>query len=54
MGWVPRENKRRIERPRTRWEGEIIQYAGIGWGRDARVRDRRRNVGEACAQSWAH
>ncbi len=50
LEWSPRENKRRVGTPKIRWEGEIIQYAGIAWGRDAWVRVRWRKVGEAYAR----
>ncbi len=54
VDWTPREGKRRVGRPKTRWEDEIINYGGVAWRRDARDRKRWANVGEAYALGWAH
>ncbi len=50
LEWVPQENKKRVERPKTRWGQEIIQYAVIACGKDARVRDQWRKAREAYAR----
>ncbi len=49
MEWYSREGRRKPGKSATRWESEIIKHAGILWGRDARVRNRWRRVGEAYA-----
>ncbi len=46
MEWYPSEGRRKPEKPATRWESEIIKHARILWGRDARVRNRCRRVGD--------
>ncbi len=53
MEWVPRKGRRKVGRPRTRLEGEIIQVEGVAWGRDAAYRSRWKRVREAYAQGWA-
>lgn len=54
MEWTPLQGKRRMGRQKTRWEDETIKSTGTAWGRDGRVRDRWRKVGEVYAQRWTH
>ncbi len=54
VDWTSREGKRRVGRPKTRSEDEIINYGGVAWRKDARDRKRWANVGEAYALGWAH
>ncbi len=51
--WIPYNGKRRKGRPKRRWKDELREYAGILWGRDARVREHWKKVGEVYAQRWA-
>lgn len=54
LEWTPRGQKRKVGRPKIRWEDEIIRHSGIAWKRTVSNRDRWKRVGEAYAQGWAH
>ena len=54
LDWTPYGEKRSKGRPRTRWEDEIVKYAGRLWQRAAKDRIRWERVGEAYAQRWAN
>ncbi len=53
LEWTPWDPKRKVGRPKKRWENEIRQYCGVGWERNARVRGHWKRVGEAYALKWA-
>ncbi len=45
---------RKVGRPKTRCEGEIIQVGGVAWKRNAAYRSQWKQVGEAYAQGREH
>lgn len=52
--WIPRDKKRKVGRPKLRWEDEIIRRVGTAWVKGASDREYWRRVGEANALEWAH